>query len=57
MKWENILEAICAAPSIILDKIVTDIKDFTWQEKELMQFGEYDEEEIKAEQEELSQNP
>ncbi len=46
MKFENIIQAIFAIPSIILDKIVTDLKDFMWQEKELIENGERDEDEF-----------
>lgn len=44
MKWQNIIEAITAAPSILLDLFIRSGKLFYMQEQEIMRQGEYDEE-------------
>lgn len=45
MRWQNILEAICAFPSIVLEHIVDACKMVALEERKLLIEGEYDEEE------------
>ena len=51
MKFENILQMICSAPAILLDIIVQGFKSFFIQEKELIEHGEIDEDELKEQSE------
>lgn len=58
MNWQNILQAIFSAPSIILNQIVTGVKEFFAEEKNLVQNGEFDEEaDIMESQTEQEQTP
>lgn len=46
MKWENVIEAICAFPSIVLEQIVEGFRELFIKERDLVENGEFDEEEI-----------
>lgn len=51
MKWERVLEAIVALPSLILEQIVSGFRAIALAEEELIANGEYDEEELDYEKE------
>lgn len=51
MKWQNVLEAICAAPSIVLEQITAGFRELLIEEKDLVQNGEFDEEDMEEYQE------
>ena len=46
MKWQNIFEAIWAFPSVVLDTFVKGIGSIYIQEKNLIDEGEFDEEDM-----------
>lgn len=43
MKWQNILEAVFAFPSLVLEEITESIEDIRMEEKELIEHGEFEE--------------
>ena len=57
MNWKNILEAIAAFPSLVLEAIINSFA-FIWTvENDLLEHGEFDEDDITTEQMERTDNP
>lgn len=44
MKFDNILEAIFAAPAIMLEQVIEGGRSFLFREKELIEHGEFEDE-------------